>query len=168
MEDFILTDKIDEGVCKNLINIFECNSKFHFEGQVSGSGGEYDHVDISQKKSTDLELSNFTFPVIQEYYNLLQKILVGYLQSYPEVNTLPTFTATTARIQKYDKDGHFNSWHHERGAGNTQKRCLVYMTYLNDVEEGGETILNIRTKKLNQKSARQLFGHQIGLILIKE
>ena len=39
MEDFILTDKIDEGVCKNLINIFECNSKFHFEGQVSGSGG---------------------------------------------------------------------------------------------------------------------------------
>ena len=64
MEDFILTDKIDEGVCKNLINIFECNSKFHFEGQVSGTGGEYDHVDISQKKSTDLELSNFTFPVI--------------------------------------------------------------------------------------------------------
>ena len=63
MEDFILTDKIDEGVCKNLINVFECNSKFHFEGQVAGTGGEYDHVDISQKKSTDLELSNFTFPV---------------------------------------------------------------------------------------------------------
>ena len=156
MEDFILTDKVDEGVCKNLINIFECNSKFHFEGQVSGTGGEYDHVDISQKKSTDLELSNFTFPVIQEYYNLLQKILVGYLQSYPEVNTLPTFTATTARIQKYDKDGHFNSWHHERGSGNTQKRCLVYMTYLNDVEEGGETYFKYQNKKIKPEVGKTI------------
>ena len=156
MEDFILTDKVDEGVCKNLINIFECNSKFHFEGQVSGTGGEYDHVDISQKKSTDLELSNFTFPVIQEYYNLLQKILMEYLQSYPEVNKLPTFTATTARIQKYGKDGHFNTWHHERGGGDTQNRCLVYMTYLNDVEEGGETYFKYQNKKIKPEVGKTI------------
>ena len=34
--DFIFVDKIDEGVCRNLINIFECNKKFHFTGQVYG------------------------------------------------------------------------------------------------------------------------------------
>ena len=52
--DFIFVDKIDEGVCKNLINIFECNEKFHFTGQVYG-GGDTDYVDLHQKNSTDLE-----------------------------------------------------------------------------------------------------------------
>ena len=63
--DFIFVDKIDEGVCKNLINIFECNEKFHFTGQVYG-GGDQDYVDLHQKNSTDLELSNFNLPVIDE------------------------------------------------------------------------------------------------------
>ena len=81
---------------------------------------------------------------------------MGYLQSYPEVNTLPTFTATTARIQKYDKDGHFNSWHHERGGGTTQNRCLVYMTYLNDVEEGGETYFKYQDKKIKPEVGKTI------------
>ena len=38
MEDFIFTDKVDEGVCKNLINIFECNEKHHFKGEVATEG----------------------------------------------------------------------------------------------------------------------------------
>ena len=64
--DFIFVDKIDEGICKNLINIFESNEKLHFSGQVSGGQDESDYVDVDQKKSTDLELSNFNLPVINE------------------------------------------------------------------------------------------------------
>ena len=85
MEDFILTDKIDEGVCKNLINVFECNSKFHFEGQVSGTGGQYDHVDISQKKSTDLELSNFATK------ELLDDKIIYVVKSKNEKKIIPNF-----------------------------------------------------------------------------
>ena len=35
MDDFILIDKLDEGVCKNLIHIFNSHPDKHFAGQVS-------------------------------------------------------------------------------------------------------------------------------------
>ena len=154
--DFIFVDKIDEGVCKNLINIFECNEKFHFTGQVYGGQDKDDYVDLYQKNSTDLELSNFNLPVIDEYYNCLQKLLIGYTQHFSQVNTLPSFEPTTARIQKYDKDGHFNSWHYERGAGHTMKRCLVYMTYLNTVEDGGETEFLYQNRKIKPEVGKTI------------
>lgn len=154
--DFIFIDKIDEGVCRNLINIFESNEKFHFSGQVSGGQDKSDYVDVDQKKSTDLELSNFNLPVIDEYHNCLQKLLMGYIQIFPQANTLPSFRATTARIQKYDTNGHFNSWHYERGAGYTMKRCLVYMTYLNTVEDGGETEFLYQNKKIKPEVGKTI------------
>ena len=62
---------------------------------------------------------------------------VSKIISYSTI--VPPFWATIPRIQRYDKKGHFNHWHFERGFNETIDRCLVYMTYLNDVEEGGET-----------------------------
>ena len=53
--DFIFVDKIDEGVCRNLINIFESNEKFHFSGQVYGGQDTDDYVDLHQKNSTDFK-----------------------------------------------------------------------------------------------------------------
>ena len=144
MANFILTDKIDEDICKNLISIFESNANLHYEGKIIGKGGEYDHVDTSRKKSIDFEFSDlditegdFNYKVIEDYYNSLKDVLSKYTETFPEVNTIPYFRATNARIQRYDKDGHFSSWHYERGPGESINRCLVYMTYLNDVSDGG-------------------------------
>ena len=150
MDDFILIDKMDEGVCKNLIHIFESHPDKHFAGQVSyfEGNGDSKQIDTTQKVSVELELNQFNLPVLDAYYSGLQKLLMGYMQLYPEVQRLPTFTPTHARIQRYDKDGHFNSWHYERGGGSTQRRCLVYMTYLNDVEEGGQTYFKYQDKAI--------------------
>lgn len=150
MRDFILIDKVDAGVCRNLINIFESNSDKHFAGQVSYFEGNSDskQIDTTQKVSVELELNQFNLPVLDAYYSGLQKLLMGYMQLYPEVQRLPKFTPTHARIQRYDKDGHFNSWHYERGGGSTQRRCLVYMTYLNDVKEGGQTYFKYQDKEI--------------------
>ena len=151
MDDFILIDKLDEGVCKNLINIFNSHPDKHFAGQVSYFDEECSDkkkVDTNQKKSVELELNQFNLPVLDAYYSGLQKLLMGYMQLYPEVQRLPSFTPTCARIQRYDKDGHFNSWHYVSGGGDTQKRCLVYMTYLNDVEEGGQTYFKYQKKEI--------------------
>ena len=142
MANFILTDKIDEDICKNLISIFESNANLHYEGKIIGKGGEYDHVDTSRKKSIDFEFSDlditegdFNYKVIEDYYNSLKDVLFNYTETFPEVNTIPYFRATNARIQRYDKDGHFSSWHYERGPGESINRCLVYMTYLNLMEQ---------------------------------
>ena len=40
-------------------------------------------------------------------------------------------------IQKYKPGDGFYEWHCERNTGWFGKRCLVFMTYLNDVTEGG-------------------------------
>ncbi len=146
MHDFIFTDKIDENICNNLINLFESNSDKQRSGLVAD--GDVKNLDTSKKNSTDLELNGFNLPLLDSYYMELQNVLLKYIETYPEVRKLPTFNPTHGRIQKYDKDGHYNTWHHERSGGSTQKRCLVYMTYLNDVEEGGYTYFKYQNKQI--------------------
>ena len=48
---------------------------------------------------------------------------------------------TFPQIQKYPLNGGFHQWHCERSSSlhPSVSRHLVYMTYLNDVEDGGET-----------------------------
>ena len=58
----------------------------------------------------------------------------------------------TVNIQKYELGGHFSSPHMERESMQTQHRYFAFMTYLNDVDEGGETIfpyydITIKPKK---------------------
>ena len=163
MANFILTDKIDEDICKNLISIFESNANLHYEGKIIGKGGEYDQVDTSRKKSIDFEFSDlditegdFNYKVIEDYYNSLKDVLFNYTETFPEVNTIPYFRATNARIQRYDKDGHFSSWHYERGPGESINRCLVYMTYLNDVEDGGETYFKYQNEKIKPETGKTI------------
>ena len=163
MANFILTDKIDEDICKNLISIFESNTNLHYEGKIIGKGGEYDHVDTSRKKSIDFEFSDlditegdFNYTVVEDYYNSLKNVLSKYTETFPEVNTIPYFRATNARIQRYDKDGHFSSWHYERGPGESINRCLVYMTYLNDVEDGGETYFKYQNEKIKPETGKTI------------
>lgn len=44
------------------------------------------------------------------------------------------------QIQKYDKGlGHFNSWHLEEYGPDVMSRLFVFILYLNDVDDGGET-----------------------------
>ena len=141
--DFIFIDKIDENICDNLVDLFESNS----DKQCPGKFGDAE-LDISIKNSVDLRLDGLKLPLLDEYYNQLQNVLLKYIDTYPEVNDLPRFAATVARIQRYDKDGHYNTWHWERCGGSSQKRCLVYMTYLNDVEEGGHTYFKYQNKEI--------------------
>ena len=58
----------------------------------------------------------------------------------------------TFNLQKYSPGGHFSAVHTERGSSSTMHRVLAFMTYLNDVEEGGETSfhyydINVQPKK---------------------
>ena len=42
-------------------------------------------------------------------------------------------------VRRYDAGGHFGALHSERTSLNVLHRILAWMTYLNDVPEGGET-----------------------------
>src|SRR5210317_1607787 len=77
---------------------------------------------------------------IDNYIKSLWDNMYDYAKQYPKLNDLKSFSISeTINIQKYPIGGGFKSWHCERdGAFNQSiKRVLVFMTYLNDVEDGG-------------------------------
>jgi len=70
-----------------------------------------------------------------------------YLEKYPHLENFDHHRVVNGKtfypllqIQKYDQNsGHFNTWHIEQEDKGTSDRVFVFILYLNDVDEGGET-----------------------------
>ena len=72
--------------------------------------------------------------------NLLHKCFLDYQNQWPFLKTmLKTVDIPAFNIQKYSKGDHFASLHSERTTLNTLHRLFAWMTYLNDVDDGGQT-----------------------------
>ena len=159
VNDFIFEGEMDFSVCEQMIDLFEKNPDKHASGKLTDLYTKGEEVqDYKKKRSRDMECWKFgeDNDIIVNYMGQLQKVLDQYLKLYTMANELPPFWATIPRIQRYDKKGHFNHWHFERGGNQTINRCLVYMTYLNDVEEGGETDFLYQKKSFQPRTGKTL------------
>ena len=142
-KDFIWGDFLDNvNVCDNLIDYFEDDrsKEFHEEGSIGG------YVDRSKKDSTDLTIHpECPHPYIVDYLSELSKVCEKYKQKYKWCHeTHDDWGITTCfNIQKYLPNQGFHLWHTEKNTSVGPKfvntRHLVFMTYLNDVSDGGET-----------------------------
>ena len=123
----------DLTLCDNLINYFN-NNKDTFEGR-SAHG-----VDKLIKDSTDCYLLDDN--LLNQYVDQLLKVTEKYVKKFPFCDHYgPWGIIDSINIQKYNPSQAFHAWHTER-ANHTvpnSSRHLVFMTYLNDVDEGGET-----------------------------
>lgn len=120
----------DLALCDQLIDYFESSSN-KFEGHTSYG------VDKAIKDSTDCYLAD---TALTELY-VKQLILAAneYAEAYPYANYYAPWGITeTINIQKYNPGQGYHGWHTERGTANST-RHLVFMTYLNTIEDGGET-----------------------------
>jgi len=161
LEDFIYVNDraFTKEFCEELISDFE---QLKAEGRgwkgLSGAGD-----DDSIKKSYDMnvlfepELSIKYEEQIVNTFNehLTEKYLLNlpYQDKYSiyQLFNEPTFFETL-QIQKYDQnEGHFNAWHVETGNANMARRLFVFILYLNDVDEGGETEVLYARKKIQPK-----------------
>ena len=71
------------------------------------------------------------------YKNLIGDIIHRYEKRYPEIEEFSKFgMGESCQIQYYKPGEGFKKWHFERSSRN-ENRCLVFMTYLNDVPDGG-------------------------------
>ena len=128
---------IDRKFCEDLINFFENNKKRQFKGLIGGAVSL--QVNDRVKKSIDISMSGHD-SIFDNYNNQLQKCIDLYMMKYPEVRKhYATFYSTIENynIQKYKPGDGFYDWHCERNSRSVSRRCLVWMTYLNDVTEGG-------------------------------
>ena len=122
-------------LCNNLINYFETNPN-KFKGKI-GSNGE---VKISEKDSTDLSILDFKIPIIKEYLIHLYFVIKEYQKQYIYSNIgQSSWSLKPFNIQRYLPNEGFHAWHTERHNPNNSLRHLTFMTYLNNVNDDGET-----------------------------
>ena len=74
-----------------------------------------------------------------EYRETLMDVIRLYCKKYPDMDiNAPFGLGERYNLQKYPVGGGFKVWHCENDfLSFNYDRCLVFMTYLNDVEDGG-------------------------------
>ena len=124
---------MEDSICDDIINLFN-DRKEHWT-----TGTMCDKIQLDKKKSTELSIDkDDTSKPIFSYRTQLQWCLEQYVKIYPELMMGGRFNINTNfNIQHYNNNEGFNYYHYERDDLSTCSRNLVFMTYLNDVEDGG-------------------------------
>lgn len=145
----------DLTVCDKLVNYYK-NSKNKFQGNSGGRNGEY-CFDKTIKDSTEvfLEESEELFLYLEQ----LGEAVKQYTKKYPMSDYYaPWNIVDMIHIQHYKPNGGYFGWHTERttNLGNQAGRHLVFMTYLNDVTDAGETEFYHQNIKIQPKKGLTL------------
>lgn len=144
----------DISLCDDLIFHFEENDK-KYQGTINHLGNQITKKNI--KDSIDISLK-YTDTVTQRYIIELTKIKNQYLLKYPYANETGSWDIEAINIQKYLPLGGYTAWHTERNSGEEPAvfRHLAFMTYLNDVSDGGETEFLHQNTKIQPKKGLTL------------
>ena len=124
-------------ICNKFINFFDLNIDLQVKGiSINANKKIYD---TTIKESTDIVIqSSNNENIIGEYREHLQNILNLYLKKYNYADKVdPFYIIEDYNLQKYPKGGGYKKWHFENTGPKSMSRKLVFMTYLNDVENGG-------------------------------
>jgi len=130
---------IPEKVCDDMISFFHKNKDKQIPGHRYDSNIEKDTVDKSFKDSIDLNIESEMFgnKEVFNYIQQLSDIINEYEIKYPMAkNNSPYALIDFFNMQYYPPGGGFKHWHHERFYS-SRDRIFVFMTYLNDVPDGG-------------------------------
>ena len=138
----------DMSICDGLIEYHNNNMEYKNMGKSIGAN--------EMKKSTDVTV----FPASQNPFVLMyKKLLFGYVREYNASYDNPLAELTIAdgfNIQHYKPGEGYLNWHSERSIHLTHQRALTFMTYLNDVEDGGGTEFKYQGLRHNAKKGKTL------------
>ena len=138
----------DMSICDGLIEYHNNNMEYKNMGKSIGAN--------EMKKSTDVTV----FTASQNPFVLMyKKLLFGYVKEYNASYDNPLAELTIAdgfNIQHYKPGEGYLNWHSERSIHLTHQRALTFMTYLNDVEDGGGTEFKYQGLRHNAKKGKTL------------
>ena len=126
-------------LCDDLITYFESNVEAQNIGTTSNGR------DLSVKDRLDIAIlpNQINQPgneVFKKYLANLFKCHEDYLVQWPFLKEIgATLEVGSFNLGRYQAGQHFQRIHTERSTLDTLHRVLAWMTYLNDVEEGGST-----------------------------
>jgi hypothetical protein len=85
------------------------------------------------------------------YEALYKRCLPNYIDAYPVLSNA-NLSVQEMKLQKTRIGGGYHMWHYETSGISVATRKLVYMVYLNDVVEGGETEFLYYHRRLKPKA----------------
>ena len=143
-DDFILEYVMDDtAICDQLIDYHKNDTEYKLRGITVGYGAQG-----GGKVSTDVCIAtNNQNPAVIAYMRELCSVgLKNYTERYDHFNHMGIKEPWNIQYYK-PEEGYFN-WHCERSCYQSDQRALVFMTYLNDVTDGGETEFYYQQKKV--------------------
>ena len=151
--NFIGSWGMETSICDQIISYYE-NHKGKQKQGTTGAGG----VKLSIKDRRDISLSQKELhlqgnEIFKDYFIKLFDFYKDYNKQWPFLSTVvSSLEIGRFNIGKYIAGQHFQELHTERSSLGSLHRLLAFMTYLNDVEDGGSTYfshydLDIKPKK---------------------
>ena len=129
---------IPSKICNDLIKVMD-TLPLKNGMMYTKQGGQQVKTDMKESNEVAVEYFNQAEPY-NTYKEYLNKVVSKYLNKYPymQENT-PFALRENYNLQKYPKGGGFKIWHFENDFKSplNKHRALVFMTYLNDVPDGG-------------------------------
>ena len=130
----------NDKLCNEIIKFFEENKSMQRVG-ITATG-----YDPKIKKTIDMviqpsDLKNKKYSLFNSYFNLLKDCFLDYRNQYPFLKH-KFFNRThigNFNVQKYNSGDHFSHLHSERVSLDSLHRLFAWMTYLNNVDDGGTT-----------------------------
>lgn len=153
-KSFILDYQIDDpSICDDLVYHFQTSERKR-PGTTFTPSGEI-IIDKNFKDSVDVPIyPDDQNEIFGRYVGELQKAVDHYISAYPECNLASPWQITeTVAIQYYPPGGGYKTYHAERCVPDFPQttRHLVWMTYLNDVTDSGETEFYFQKIKVKPK-----------------
>jgi hypothetical protein len=139
-------------LCDELIDYFEA----HIAKQQIGSTASGRNLNVKDRVDISIAPNELNLPgneLLKTYMDCLFTCYKDYLVQWPFLKEMGNkLEIGVFNLGRYQKGQHFQQMHTERSNLQTLHRVLAWMTYLNDVDEGGETYfshydINIKPKK---------------------
>ena len=143
-------------LCNEITQFFENNKELQIQGITSYG------KDLKAKKTTDIpvnphDLKNPKFEVLKQYMDELYKCFIDYQNQWPFLKSvIKVVDVPGFNIQKYSRGDHFALLHSERTTLDTLHRLFAWMTYLNDVDDGGQTNFSHYEIKIKPETGKTL------------
>ena len=126
-------------ICDDLISYFELNLAKQKSGVSSGGLNldKKDSIDISINPKDIILPGNEAF---KAYFDQLLECYKNYVEEWTFLDKISErLEISSFNLQRYKTGQHFKEIHTERSSLETLHRIFAFMTYLNDVQEGGST-----------------------------
>ena len=142
--------------CAYIIDLFEKHEEDHRVGAVGLKEGMV--VDRDVKRSMDVCIRDQ--PHWDKVDDILYESVTNTMAALPTRTgdhfTSDTFITQSFGIRRYDEDGGHYDWHIDSGRDRYALRQLVFLWYLSDVEEGGETEFSFQSVEVKPKAGTLL------------